>query len=96
MRKLLLVPIFALALAACVGGGGHSALVSCEVYAGALKTLAVERSAGNLSDSQGATVDKWRPILNGVCLADTPATGTAGFDTLEAGLIALARIQGGS
>ena len=95
MRKLLLAPVFALMLAACTVGG-HSVLVSCEVYAGALKTLAIERASGNLSDSQVATVNKWRPILNGVCLAETPPAGTDAFDTLEAGLIALARIQGGS
>lgn len=85
-----------LVLSACAGfAGGRSVLTGCEVYAGALKTLAVERAAGNLSAGEVAVVEHWRPILNGVCLRGTPAAGSDAFATLEAGLIALAGMRGG-
>ena len=97
MKKLLFIPMLAIVLAACSSfGGGQTALATCEAYDSALRTLAVMRDVGDLSDSQIATVERWRPILNDVCLQGTPPEGSAGLGTLEAGLLALARTQGGS
>ena len=71
---------------------------ACAVYDGTLRSLAIMRAGGKLSDAQIAVVNQWRPILNGICIADdVPDIAASGLlDTLEKALLELNGLKGAS
>ena len=104
MRLRNTVIALTLLLGACAGSGNSSEVQAvqrvtqaCATYDATLRSLALMRAGGNLSDNQIAMVDTWRPIMNGICTGEVPATAAAGLlDTAEKALFELSKIEGGS
>jgi hypothetical protein len=78
MRRLAI--LVALGLAACVpqstANSVQVAIAACDAYAAALHSLAVWRTAGELSAADIARVDVIRPRMNSICQGDVPTTNT--------------------
>jgi len=70
---------------------------ACATYDATLRSLALLRAGGHLSESQIATVDQWRPIMNGICIGEVPDIAADSLlDTAEKALLELSKIEGGS
>ena len=102
MRNLIYIPIIALAflLTACAGNESSPEATAyqritqaCTVYARTLKSLAVMRASGSMSEGQVAVVDEWRPLMNAACTSDAPMESGDALDLLERGLFELSKVE---
>ena len=97
MRKLLLV--IPIVLAACTAPDNspevnaiNRVTQACATYDATLRSLALMKP--RLSEDQIATVDQWRPILNGICTGEVPDVAADNLlDTMEKALFELSKIK---
>lgn len=97
MRKFLLV--IPIVLAACTGPDNspevnaiNRVTQACATYDATLRSLALIKP--RLSEEQIATVDQWRPILNGICTGEVPDVAADNLlDTMEKALFELSKIK---
>lgn len=67
---------------------------ACATYDATLRSLAVMRGAGHLSETEIAIVNQWRPIMWGICTGDVPDTAAESLlDTAEKALFELSKIE---
>lgn len=65
---------------------------ACATYDATLRSLALIKP--RLSEEQIATVDQWRPILNGICTGEVPDVAADNLlDTMEKALFELSKIK---
>ena len=99
---ILTVVVGGLVLSGCAGGEAvqRSPEINaidrvtqvCKVYDATLRSLAVMKP--RLSEEQIATVDQWRPILNGICTGEVPDVAAESLlDTMEKALFELSKIK---
>lgn len=64
----------------------------CASYDATLRSLAIMRP--RLSEAQVGAVDRWRPIMNGICTGEVPDIAADSLlDTAEKALFELNRIE---
>lgn len=67
---------------------------ACATYDATLRSLAIMRAGDKLSEDQIATVDQWRPIMNGICIGEVPDIAADSLlDTAEKALFELSQIK---
>lgn len=77
MRVAIPIALIAVLLAACAPKGapeGFQTVKACEAYEETLRSLAMRRAKGDLTEFQIKMVNDAREIANPICLSSSPVT----------------------